>query len=339
MTQRIILSAATAGSNRSALEEGAVNIAIKNKKKLQIINFTDEIVESCKLLNKEITPATIPNLDNKTFALAKENAIKRIVEKINSMQNTDFIIDAHLSYWWKDGPMNVLGYHEVLKLRPNLIITVISSPKDAVNLLKKSTDWKNKHIDEYDLALWNEIETYSADLLSQALNISNYLIGNKENPITLYDLIYRPNRMKVYVSYAISHRKEDYTKLNKFIEKLRNYVTVFDPKSVDIGAYSTESKGRVKRTIFNQTVRRDFHLIDQSDAVVVHFPTLTYSSGVDSERMHAYMNGKPVLMYFPFSSYSPFTPFFVDKVYKKESSLIKDLIEMSKKIEKKRKSF
>jgi adenylate kinase len=336
--QKIVLSAATAGSNRRALEEGASSLAASQlKRKLQIINFTDEIVESCKLLNKDITPSNIPNLDSKTLTLAKEHAIKRILEKINALSNTDFIIESHLSYWWKDGPMQVLGYHDVLKLRPDMIITVISSPDEAVKRLKESADWRNRHVDEYDIALWAEVETFAADLLSEALNIQNYVIGNKENPITLFDLIYRPYRMKVYVSYAISHREADFEALNKFIEKLRKHVTVFDPKSIDISAYATKSKGRVKRTIYNQTVRRDFHLIDQSDAVVIHFPTLTYSSGVDAERMHAYMNGKPVLMYFPFSSYSPFTPFFVDKVYRTENALLKDLIEMSKEIESKNK--
>ncbi len=71
--------------------------------------------------------------------------------------------------------------------------------------------------------------------------------------------------------------------------------------------------------------------IDQTDITIVYLSDLVYSSGVDGERMHAHFTGKNVLLYFPFEKCGPFTPYFVDNMFKSESDLIKEIKKLSKK--------
>jgi hypothetical protein len=65
---------------------------------------------------------------------------------------------------------------------------------------------------------------------------------------------------------------------------------------------------------------------------------LVYSSGVDSERMHAHYSGKKVLLYFPFERYSPFTPYFVDKMYNNEEELVDEIKRLAKRYKEKGKT-
>lgn len=326
----IIFSAATAGSNRTTLENAVLKMAARNRKKLRVINFIDEMVKSAQNLNKYINSSALPNLDIKTLEVLKKTAFHTIVDQIKDHPEYDYIVDGHMSFWWKSGPINLLNVNDFKELTPDLFITVIASPKDVLDSLKAKKEWTDKEIDSYEIAVWSELEVYTTDLISEALNRKNYLIAVAEDPLTLYDLIYAPEKPKVYISFSMEHRDTSYEQLDRFISKLRKHSVIFNPRQIDIDVYHSEGDERLKALVFNQTVRRDYHLIDQSDLVVVHMSTLVYSSGVDSERMHAHTNGKPVLLYFPFDRYSPFTPYFVDKMYKKEDDIIRDVAKLHK---------
>ncbi|MCL4399514.1 ATP-binding protein [Candidatus Parvarchaeota archaeon] len=327
----IVFSTAVAGSDRIKLEETAARIASKNGKKLKILNFIDEMIASARELNKSINPANLPNLDIKTLEILKTSAFHKIIDKTKEEKGIDYIIDGHVSFWWKGGPINLLNLNDFKELDPDFFISIAVTPYEVMKNLKRKKEWTDKEIDEYEIAVWSELEIYTADLISDAMGKKNYLIGSKDDPSVLYDLVYSQWKPKIYMSYTMANRKEGYARLNSFIKKLRKHAIVFDPKAVDINSYNQERDWRIKRLVFNQTVRRDYHLIDQSDIVVVHLSELVYSSGVDSERMHAHTTGKTVLLYFPFETYSPFTPYFVDKMYKQEEEIISEVAKLSRK--------
>ncbi|MCK5677013.1 MAG: nucleoside 2-deoxyribosyltransferase [Flavobacteriaceae bacterium] len=67
---------------------------------------------------------------------------------------------------------------------------------------------------------------------------------------------------------------------------------------------------KTKELIKSRTVERDFRFIDQSDAVVVIYPTEKISPGVLAEIIYAHRNQKPVFMYFT-SKTSPFLENYV----------------------------
>ncbi len=320
----IIFSTAVAGSNRVFIESKVVQIAKEHGKKLRIINMVDEMLEVARGLNGELTPNTLLNLDKKVLDVIKLNALHKIHDKIKSSPGTDYIIDGHTAFWWKSGPINLLDVSDFKELKPDLFITVIATAPELEREFKERGNWKESHIDLHELLIWSELEIYTADLISKTLGKKNYLIGLWENPLTLYNLLYNHDMIKVYISFSMSYNKDaGYRNLERFVDKLRKVAIVFDPKSVDFSAYKRYKNGsKIMQTAANQTVRLDYHLIDQSDIVVIHLSGLVYSSGVDSERMHAHSTGKKVFLYFPFSKYSPFTPYFVDKMYNKESQLL-----------------
>ncbi len=327
----IIFSSAIAGSDRISLENKTKTIAARNGKKLEIINLIDEMVRIANKTNPYINSKNLPNLDIENVRILKDNALKTIKSITLENPKNDFIIDGHMSFWWRGGPLSLINSRDIKTLNPDFIISVVNNPKSVNETLQSKKAWEDKSIDEYEIALWSELEVYTSDLISNSIGKKNYVIGSKEDPETLYELIYRKDKPKAYISYTIEHRKSGYENLNRFINRIKKYLIVFNPRAVDIDAYKQDSNERTKNLIFNQTVRRDLHLIDQTDITIVYLSDLVYSSGVDGERMHAHFTGKKVLLYFPFEKYSPFTPYFVDNMFKSENELIDEIKSLYKK--------
>ncbi|EEZ92671.1 MAG: hypothetical protein BJBARM4_0730 [Candidatus Parvarchaeum acidiphilum ARMAN-4] len=335
----IIFSSAVAGSDRIKLEKQTVKLAAKKNKKIEIINLIDEMVKVANKTNPYINSKNLPNLDIENVKTLKDSALKEVRSYIDKNPKNDYIIDGHLSFWWRGGPLGLINSKDMKLLNPDFFISVVNDPKTVTNTLKDKKSWEDKTVEEYEIALWSEAEIYTADLISSSIGKKNYIIGSKEDPITLLELIYRKDKPKAYISFSIEHRESGYEKLNSFIKKMKKYLIVFNPLAVDINAYkAAEENERLKELIFNQTVRRDFHFIDQTDITIVYLSDLVYSSGVDGERMHAHFTGKRVLLYFPFKNYSPFTPYFVDNMYKDEKELLNEIKLMAKKYTENQKS-
>jgi adenylate kinase len=326
----IVFSSATAGSNRIDFEKRVVRMS---HGRIKIINLIDEIVREANKTNPYISPGNLPNLDIEKIKHLKDDAVNSIIRRTNNKKN-DYIIDGRMSFWWRGGPIALLTLEDIKRINPDFLISMVSNPNDVVTNLKSKPTWQEKNIDGYEMAEWSEVEIYTADLISKSIRRKNYVIGTKENPSTLYDLIYSQHKPKAYISFSMAHKKRDYKKLDSFLRKIRKYLIIFDPRSVPVTQYKYKTD-RLREIVYNQTVRRDLHLIDQSDLVIIYLAELVYSSVVDSERMHAYSTGRETLLYFPFEKYSPFTPYFVDKMFNNEKDLIKEIKNLSEKFREK----
>ncbi len=323
----IIFSAATAGSNRHIMEDVVVKMAAKKNRKIKIINFIDEMVESAKVLNRKIDSATLPQLDIKTLEMLKKMTFHKIIDIIKKDPKTDYIIDGHMSFWWRSGPISLIKISDFKELNPDFFITIIAEPDYLLSNLKAKKEWMDKEVNVYEITIWSELEKYTAQIVSEAIDKRHYVLGVHEDPSVLYDLIYSPQKLKVYVSFSMAHNDKGYKDLDTFLNKIKSYSIIFNPRTIDLKNYNTSDE-RLRTLVYNQTVRRDYDFIEQSDLVIVYLASLVYSSGVDSERLFAHNSGKPVLLYFPFDMYSPFTPYFVDKMYKKEDDLVKKVKEL-----------
>ena len=114
----IIFSTAVAGSNRISIESKASEIARAHGKKLRIINLVDQMLEVAKGLNRELTPKTLLHLDKKVLDVIKLNALYKINDIIKKTPGTDYIVDGHTAFWWKNGPINLLDIGDFRELKP-----------------------------------------------------------------------------------------------------------------------------------------------------------------------------------------------------------------------------
>ena len=183
-----------------------------------------------------------------------------------------------------------------------------------------------------------------ADILDKHFYIIPYSSVNLRypDPSILYDIIYdvelplmkgeKPKKRRAYLSYPMTHveNKEEFNELkNEFLDKLRkNNIIVFDPIMVEDYVLVDAAKGKkpdetvyieefdveipvkeildAKEYITDSTVYRDYRLIDQSDMVIVFYPTSKLSAGVLSEMNYGFTHMKKVYTYFTERDVSPF---------------------------------
>jgi adenylate kinase len=177
-------------------------------------------------------------------------------------------------------------------------------------------------------------------------------------------VLFEPESKKIYASYPMSHvSKRQRDAASELISELRRegYV-VFDPGSVDDAGYTdrlanqvmsdrqaatTYSREQIQglvEGVGDQTVKLDYLLIDQSDLVVVYYPSITYeryvkergkviasiyvplSAGVICEMVHGYYGGKKVYaVWLPGGAPSPFFRYHCQKVFKSKNQLVRHL--------------
>jgi len=165
-----------------------------------------------------------------------------------------------------------------------------------------------------------------------------YLIARQEPAEALYRLCLRPEAKKTYLAYPITAMLKDdpglFDKARGLADALREAgLVVFNPLSVgDIGEAAggynidvpvpEEQFEAARPYIDSQIIGRDFQLIDQSDMVIVYYPTDKVSPGVLSEMMHARDRRTPVyLCGFP-GAISPFLGILYQEAFETPEQLI-----------------
>ncbi len=142
----------------------------------------------------------------------------------------------------------------------------------------------------------------------------------------------RPRKRKAYLSYPMTHVKNvpDFVeRKDEFVEKLeKNNIIVFDPMMVEdyalidaareaggkdsvwVDAFNVEIPVSEIRDaedyIRDSTIARDYRFIDQSDMVIIFYPTSQLSPGVLSEMIYGFTHMKRVYTYFTEKDISPF---------------------------------
>jgi adenylate kinase len=190
----IVFSSAVAGSDRIKLEEKTLKLAKKNRKSIEIINLIDEMIKAANKTNPYINSKNLPNLDIENVRILKESALREIKSRIDKNPKIDYIIDGHMSFWWRGGPLGLINSKDMKLLNPDFFISVVNDPKTITNTLKSKKSWEDKNVEEYEIALWSESEIYTADLISNSVGKKNYIIGSLEDPMTLFELMYRNQR-------------------------------------------------------------------------------------------------------------------------------------------------
>ncbi len=204
-----------------------------------------------------------------------------------------------------------------------------------------------------------------ADMLDKHFYIipSSNIDFKEPDPTILYDLLYdvelplmrgeKPKKRRAYLSYPMTHveNREEFNKMkNEFLSKLRkNNIIVFDPIMVEDHVLLDSIEGKeddekvyidlfdveipvkeireAKDYIIDSTVYRDYRFIDQSDMVIVFYPTSKLSAGVLSEMNYGFTHMKKVYTYFTEPDVSPFFRNYSNYISNDIDDLINRIIE------------
>ncbi|MGI8551154.1 MAG: hypothetical protein ACR2PL_10290 [Dehalococcoidia bacterium] len=236
--------------------------------------------------------------------------------------------------------MDMAPLKRLLEPMVDMYVTVLDGCLQVYARQQHHAEWRG-HLSLAEIAMWRDFETSLTQMLADYESKPFYLMARQEPAEALYRLCMQSHAKKLYLAYPITAMLKEnpqlFDRARWMADQLRESgFVVFNPLSVEdigeaAGGYDIdvpvpeEQFAAVRPYIDSQIIGRDFQLIDQSDMVVVYYPTDKVSPGVLSEMMHARDRRIPVyLCGFP-GAISPFLGILYQEAFETPNQLIERL--------------
>lgn len=239
-----------------------------------------------------------------TLRNLRARAFESVEHQVKTYPDYLHIIDIHLSFRWKAYLSPGFQLHILSKFQPYVrcFINLIEDISRVQERLK-NTGWGKRKI--LELLLWRDEELFLTDLVAAMFDrLGSIALSVAEPSIMLEQIIWHPERKKVYLSFPITNIQNDNNarmEIENFRNKIRDFLIVFDPyasKDYD-ETYKRKEMKSLRKQIGEATEDRDYRFIDQADAIVVYYPKNVPSKGVDAEMNYARLTGKDIFLYCP----------------------------------------
>ena len=331
-------------------------------KELHIIDVGTKMYEKSRELGVNIPDGKILDMDPLALEYLRAATFEDILKEVEKIREKGEVatISTHVCFRWKTPLLHAFNFHYVNKLSPDLYINIIDNAHYIYAALASSNAWRGK-LTLKEILIWRDEEAFITRLLAEYQRKPYYIFPRHEDPATLEKILFDVERAKktggkpapkAYLSYPITHVKGDpefVEQKNEVKKKLKEAgVALFDPISIEDSllidmAYDAEKNGKnhveinladktvtlpIKQVyealedIKDQVVARDYQLINQSDFIIVYYPTTVLSPGVLSEIKYGYTHNKHVYAIFPHESASPFFEYYTTKIFRDLDSLI-----------------
>lgn len=346
----IIVCTGITGSGRKQVISSMVDLARKKGIDIQIKNIGQMMYEKVEEGGYAIEEGKILDLPEFTLRSLRWSVLEDVLRTIDDAENT--IIDTHACFRWKKYICDGFEYSYLSKLNPDIYFNVTDTIYSIKGRLELLPGWRGRH-NLLELLIWRDEEEALTRTFAQIQNRDFYLICFNDPSDLMYRIAFE-GKPKAYLSYPISFAIEEQIEaVIEFRDELRKEIVVFDPLSIrEMGwltaAISMKKQGneeikipfkvngkeekvnlsvneihRIRDYLVDQTVIRDFTLIDQSDFVVVdYFDPEINSPGVNNEMQYAHDNGKDVYIYWPDERMSPFLERNLTKSFRTQEKLL-----------------
>ena len=321
------------------------------------VTFID-LWEEMQAADPATTEATILNIADAHRARIVQEAFRRVQDRLAELRRSHpgddwaVIVGTHATFFWNSSYLEAFPDTLLAQLQPEVLFTVEHNALDAFRNLRADPYRRFDQISLSDILYWRDRETEETARWARGLRLPHFLVSRIEPVELLFRLLFQRRRKRVYASYPMSHvTEQERGAAQGLIQGLRRlgYV-VFDPGALeDLGQIGElvdqrqEGKGvlvdfseaevaHLLRTAGDHTVKRDYQLIDQSDLVVVYYPSvpslgvegspgqpsagahIPLSAGVICEMVHGHSAGKRVYaVWLPPAEPSPFFTYHVHR--------------------------
>jgi len=355
----IIIATGITGSGRADYIRKVKKYAEDMGKEIDVIDIGPRMFRKAEQLRVSIPENKILDLDPLALGFLRATIFEEVLSDIDEYKkdDRDLIISLHASFRWRKVLLPAFDFYYLRKLEPDFYVTIINTVyriRESMYLKNDIKHWLER-LSLKELLIWQDEEIFTTKIVADFQGVPHYIISGADTPYTLYKIIYdvekakKENRKpakKAYLSYPMTmiRKNVDITSdKDALVEKLReNNVVVFDPAMVEdmilVELLNETADEKIKppdaevpiprqeveeakQYIIEQTVIRDYRLIDQSDFVVVFYPVTELSAGVLSEMIYAFTHQKDVYAFFP-HKISPFFKYYSTKVFEDISELV-----------------
>jgi len=294
------------GMDKKPYLEGVRDLAGQQGESLELYHVGDIMYRE----GRDVRPGRILDLPLSRLNSLRRAAIKDVISESRGLKN--MIVNTHATFRWRHGLFSAFDFDQIRLLEPEILVCLVDNIEVVHHRLHAEHE-----IDATlkDCMVWREEEILATELLSQAVAGSKFYIVSRgrhtDTKRTMFRLVCRPDMMKVYPSFPMSHvvdMPDVLAEIDGFRAKLAEHFITFDPGDVDekllleralaaardgqefldvaphsfAGSRAVGKPIRVRvrevldiaGDIDGQIYMRDFKLIDQSDMIVSLIPEL-----------------------------------------------------------------
>lgn len=325
MAGKVIWATGSSGCGKNEFLTDYEKDCTERGKKIKIWPIGQMIFEWAKKNNIYLTPENVLNSPPHVLSPLRSAVFEHILGRLKSdlRSNDAVIIDAHSCFLWKEVFVPAVNYFYLQQFNPDMFITFIDGSDQILKKLNQRDQWKGQNLTESDILKWQNIEVEITGMLADIFDKNFFVIASKQPAKTLYYLIFEPEREPIYVNMPISHlKKMEFEKVHRFIEKLWDVFTVFNPLTIETGKVKI-TDAEADLSVHHHTVHRDLYwLLRQSKKSIAFFPRVVASPGVFDELKEAVETNKDAWVVFP-SDFSPFLGYFSTKNWKSEEDFFR----------------
>ncbi len=358
----IVVGTGITGAGRTALLKSVVEHALSKGRRIDLFDIGPRMFEKASSLRIKIPGDKILDLDSTTLRFLRAAVFEEISHSLDEYrgEDKDLFISLHMSFRWHKVILPAFDYYYLNQIKPDFYATIIDSAACILKRIEESPDlqhWRNK-LNLREILIWQDEEVFITSIVADILGSPFYIIPRSSPPDMLYNIMQevelpkkkglKPRMLKAYISYPMTMVKgnEEFERERlELIDKLRKRgVIIFDPvmvedmillekigdKDVDDVVYIEEFDVHIpvkdildaKQYIIDQTIFRDYRLIDQSDMIVVFYPVKELSAGVLSEMIYAHTHMKNVYALFTQKNISPFFLNYSTEIFSDIDSIV-----------------
>lgn len=309
------------GSGRKEYLGEFEKFAKSRHKKVKIYYVGKMLFEQAEKAGIKITKENVLNANPNVLHALRSAIFENILANLQKDQkeNDIVIISFHAFFYWKKIFSRAFDKLSLGQVQPDVFLTFIDHHDAIKKRLYARDQWRPEKLTDKEILLWQNVEVEVTASWADFASKPFYVLSTKGSTLILYKLLFYPEIETVYVSMPMTHLKNkgDLVKINKFVNQLDKYFTVFDPRTVEVGASPIDH--RRDMTVFHQTVGRDLYwFIRQSRKIIAYFPCVVSSPGVINELREAYETSKDVWVIYPTREGSPFLTYFCNKLFGSE---------------------
>lgn len=335
------------GSGRNEYVRALADYARSRGKDPKVFEVGEMMFSLAESLGIKILEGKILDLSASTLNYLRTTVFERILRESRGYE--DVIISTHACFRWRRHLLQGLDFYYLNLFNPDLYASVVDEVIPTCLRLERSAQWRSR-LGILDVLTWRDEEVFLTKSIADFQRKPFYILPRRSSPETLYRLMYEGDARRVYLSYPITHAKNDLDLLagkDRFKDRLRSLgMVVFDPGQIDDVSYLNrmldakdagedfvEFKSedavlrvdlrdlpRIKESIYDQIVARDYQLIDQSDLLIVYYYLQVMSPGVLSEMAYGFSNNKDVFVVFR-GPESPFFHYYSTRIFKDEEEI------------------
>lgn len=319
----LIFATSISGSGRKEYLNNFIDFAKKSGKKVKVYFVGEMLFEQAKRIGINITMENVLNANPGVINALRSAVFEEITANLpKDLKNNDAVIlSIHSFFYWRKVFRRAYDHFYLGQLRPDLFVTFIDNHPVILDRLNQRAQWRPEKLTAHEILLWQNVEVELTASLAEFSQKKFFVLSCSQPLKTLYKLVFYPQMEPVYISMPITHIKSSKSMkmIDKFIDRLECYFTVFDPRTIETGAVDTKSRKKDELTVHHHTVARDLYwLLKQSKKIIAYFPEIVSSPGVINELREAFETNKDTWVVYPEKFTSPFLTYFCNKLFKNE---------------------